>query len=137
MHECEHLECFVECAEAAGEQRKSVGLLHEVQLARKEIIQIDQFGIAFDCFVGPLLKWQTDVQTKAAFATGTTLGGAHDSVSAAGNHHVVMCNHFPSKIFRHFELWRIGQSPCRTKHGDFPQIPKWREHLRRVAHFFY
>ena len=66
-----------------------------------------------------------------------TLGCTHDSVTASGNHHEILRDHFPREILRHFELRRIGRSASRPKDGDLAQVLKRRKHLRCVAHLFY
>ena len=70
-------------------------------------------------------------------ATCTLLRRTHDSVTATGNHHEIVPDHFPREIFRQFVIGRIGRSACRPKNDHFSKMPKWRKNLRRVTHFFY
>jgi hypothetical protein len=65
-------------------------LLHKIQLTREEIIERNQFGIAFDEFVGLLLGWETNVKTETMRAAGAPLCCAHDSVAATRDYHEIV-----------------------------------------------
>ena len=137
LHEREHLERFIHCAETAGEKRESVCLFHEIQFAGEEVIEINQLRIALDNLVRALLEWETDVEPEAVFAAGATLCRAHDAFAAAGDDHVIVRDHFAREIFRHLEFGCAGQNAGRTKNDNLPEMVKGREDLRRVAHLFY
>src|SRR5207253_10099797 len=137
LHECKHLECFIECAKTPRKQRERMRLFHKVQFPREKIIEGNQLGIAFDDFVGSLFRWKPNVKPEAMRAARAPLCGSHDSVTATGDHHEIVRHYFPSEILRHFVLGRIGWSARRSKNGHFSQMLKWREDLGRVAHFFY
>ena len=74
-------------AEAAGEQRDGVRLLHEEQLAREEVVEVHQLRIAADDRVGGLLEGQADVDAEAVLAPGAALAGLHDAAAGAGDDH--------------------------------------------------
>ena len=84
-----------------------MSLLHEIEFAGKEVIQVNQFRIALDDFVGSLLKWQTDIKPEAVLAARATLRCAHDSVASPRNNHIVMRDHFPPEILRYLVIRRI------------------------------
>src|SRR5262249_54146108 len=100
--QCEHLKCFVECAEAAGEQRECVRLFHEGQFTGEEIIESNQFGIAFDDFVDSLLQREANVKAEAMRAACAPLCCSHDPVAATGDHHEIVRHDLSRKILCHF-----------------------------------
>ena len=98
LDEGQHLAAFVVRAEPAGEEGKGVGFLHEVEFAGEEVTEVDEFGVAGDPFVGPLLERQADVQAEAFFRARAFLRRAHDAVAAAGNDHPVVLDHAAGKL---------------------------------------
>src|SRR5438093_2918418 len=105
LHQSDDLESFIHRSEAARKKSKRVRFLHEVEFAREEVIEIDQLRIAFDHFIRLLLERQTNVQTKTVLSSRTALGRAHDSLTPAGNEHVVMRNHCSRDIFSDLRFW--------------------------------
>ena len=82
LQQREHLERFVERAEAAGQADDRVALLHEHQLAREEVLHVHQLGVAADDGVGDLLEGEHDVQAHRALAAGAAMAGFHDAAGA-------------------------------------------------------
>src|SRR3954447_3154439 len=68
LHQGERFEPFIHGSEAAGKKSESMRLLHEVQLAGEEVIEINQLGIPMNDFIGALLEGQPNVQTETVFA---------------------------------------------------------------------
>ena len=136
LHEREHLEAFVHRAEAAGEKRDGVRLLHEVQLAGEEIVEVHQLLVAVDRLVRRLLEGQPDVQSEAVLAARATLRCAHDAVAAAGHDHVAALAHLASKFFRCFEFLRILRGARAAEDGDLPALTVRRKDAARKAQLF-
>jgi CHAD domain-containing protein len=59
---------FIHRAEAAGKERHAVRLLHEVQLAGEEVVEVDQLRVAVDRLIRALLEGQPDIQAEAVLA---------------------------------------------------------------------
>jgi hypothetical protein len=71
LHEGEHLEAFIHRAEAAREERHAVRLLHEVQLAREEVVEIDQLRIAVDRLIRAAARRAAGYSAKAVLPART------------------------------------------------------------------
>src|SRR5215211_1351763 len=56
LHQRERLEAFVHRSEAARKKCERMCLLHEVELASEEIVEVDQLRVAMNRFVGALLE---------------------------------------------------------------------------------
>ena len=93
LDEGQGLEELVEGAEAPRKQTDGVRLLDEDHLAREEVAEVDQLRVAGDDDVGILLDWKPDVDTEGGFPTCASLGGAHDPVSGASDHHPTLGHH--------------------------------------------
>src|SRR5205814_9086494 len=122
LREGKDFEGFVHGAKAPGEKRKVVRFFHEVKFARKEVVEIDELPVAIDGDVRVLLKGKADVETKAVRAAGAPLGGAHDSLAASGNDHVILRHHLARKFFRGYVLRFTGWSARRSENADFAKL---------------
>src|SRR6266446_7415546 len=87
LHQRQALKPFVHRAETSWEESNSVGFLDEINFSREEIVEINEFRIALDNFIGLLLERQANIQAEAVLASRSPLGCAHDSISAAGDDH--------------------------------------------------
>src|SRR5207248_3275392 len=109
-------------SEATRKKCKRVRFLYEVEFAIEKVIEINQFWIAFDDFVGLLLEWQTNVEPETVLAPGASLGRTHDPIAAAGDDHIIARHHRSSEFLRHFRLRRIRTHSRRTKHNHFSKL---------------
>src|SRR6266540_2082367 len=66
LHQREQLERLVQRPETARKKREGVGLLEERYLAREEVLEVDQLGVALDEEVRLGLHWQPYRCTEAA-----------------------------------------------------------------------
>ena len=119
MHEGQDFEAFIHRAEAAGEKRDRMGLLHEVEFAGEEVVEVDELRVAVDDFVRALLEGQADVQTEAVFAAGAALRRAHDAIAAAGDHHVSVLAHLAREFLGGEELGRVRRRAALPKTQTF------------------
>src|SRR4029077_16145520 len=92
--------CVIKSAEASGKHCERMRLLHKIQLTCEEIIERNQFGIAFDEFVGLLLGWETNVKTETVCAACARLRRSHDSIAATGDHHEIVRHHLTREFLR-------------------------------------
>ena len=85
----ERLEQLVERPVAARKDHERVGVLHEHDLAREEVAELDA---EIDVRVEPLLHRQLDVAAdrQATAFLGATVGGRHDPRAAAGDDRVAL-----------------------------------------------
>src|SRR5689334_4292724 len=90
LHEREDLKRFIERTKAAGEQRKRMRFLNEIQFAGEKIMEIDELPVSFNRQIGTLFKGQPDIQSKAHVPSRAALGRTHDSVAPAGNDHEIL-----------------------------------------------
>ena len=61
--------------------------LHEDDLAREEVPEVDQLRIAGDGLIRGLFKGKPNIDAEGGIAARTALCRAHDSVARAGDHH--------------------------------------------------
>ena len=94
LHEGEDFEALVVRSKSAWEEGEGTGLLGEVQLAGKKIIEVDELWVAVNGGVGGLLEWEADIQSEALFCSGSGLGGAHDAIATACDEHVTGFDNF-------------------------------------------
>lgn len=94
LHEGEDFESLVVGSKSAWEEGEGTGLLGEVQLAGKKIIEVDELWVAVNGGVGGLLEWEPDIQSEALFCSGSGLGGAHDAIATACDEHVTGFDNF-------------------------------------------
>ena len=85
-----------------------MGFFYEVQFAREEVIEINQFWVALDDLIRALFKWQANIEPKTVFATGAALRRAHNAIASTGDDHVVLRHHFARKILGQFKFRRAG-----------------------------
>src|ERR1700728_3259993 len=84
LHQRQAFKAFIHRSKAAWKQGDGVGFLDEINFASKKIVEIDEFWIAINRFIGFLLEWQPDVQSEAICSPGAPLGGAHNTIAATG-----------------------------------------------------
>ena len=134
LEQGQHLESLVERPEAAGKKHEGAGLLHEAQLAGKEVIEVDELGVARDHGIGALLEGEPDVQPEALLRAGSLLGGAHDAVAPAGDDHELLL-HDPAREFPgqlKIRLLRTGSR--RSEDGHLAHLGVFPEDGGRVTH---
>ncbi|MNL47602.1 hypothetical protein D3C87_1703980 [compost metagenome] len=56
LDQCQHFQCFIQCAETTRAQHQRIGFLDEEQLAGKEEVEGQQVGRAVDGRVGVLFE---------------------------------------------------------------------------------
>ena len=96
LHQCQHFQHFIQRAKPARAHHQCIGFLGEEQFAGKEKVKRQHIGRAIDGGVGPLLKWQGDIEPQAVGQARAFMGRGHDACAAAGDdHHVVFCQHGP------------------------------------------
>ena len=93
LHQRQQLEPLVHRAEAAGQQHERVGLLHERDLAREEVLEVDQLGVAGDEPVGALLRRQLDAHAEAVRCARALVPRRHDPRTRARDHHPAAVRH--------------------------------------------
>ena len=118
-------ECFkdlIHGSKAAREAGHCVGVTQEHQLARKEVFETDEFGIALDDVVGVGFKWQADGKTEARFTAWSFVPGLHDSHASAGDGHPSLGSHQSTKLARCCVVRMGFGSPCTSKDGDLAHV---------------
>ena len=88
LHEGEDFEALVVRSKSAWEEGEGTGLLGEVQLAGKKIIEVDELWVAMDGRVGRLFEWEPDIESETLLGPCPRLGGAHDAIATACDEHV-------------------------------------------------
>ncbi len=94
LHEGEDFEALVMRSKSAREESKGTGLLGEVQLAGKKIIEVDELWVAMDGRVGRLFEREPNIESETFLGTGSSLGGAHDAIATACDEHVAGFDNF-------------------------------------------
>ena len=131
-------ECFkdlIHRSKAAGEAGHCVGVTQEHELAREEVFETDEFGIALDDVVGVGFKWQADRKAKARFTAWSFVPGLHDSHASAGDGHPSLGGHQSTKLARCCVVRMGFGSPCTSKDGDLAHVLPAVKDPVRSAHF--
>ena len=83
LHERQQLERFVERAEAAGKQHERVRFLHERDLAREEVPEVDELRVVGEELRGAGFERQTDADAERVRGTRAFDAGLHDPGTGA------------------------------------------------------
>ena len=113
----QHLQRFIQGAEAARAEHQGIGLLDEEQLAQEEEVEGQQVVAALDRGIGALLEGQGDVEAQAVVAPGALMGGGHDAAAGAGDHHQVVARQGGAQLQGHGVQRVVGGGcvPSRTR----------------------
>ena len=133
LHERENFKSFIMRPKAPWKQCKGIGLLCEIQFARKKVIKIDEFWITMNGRIRRLFKRKANVETKALFRTRALLGRAHDSISAAGDDHVSVFHNLFAEIHGLLVFFLILTSTGTSKDSNFAHTIVFRKDTRCVT----
>ena len=100
LDEHEGFKDFIHGAKATGETHNRFGMVDEHQLPRKEVPEVDQFGITLDDFIGRRLERKTNGQPKGTFPTWALMTGLHDAVAGTGDGHPALFGHAAAEFHR-------------------------------------
>ena len=67
LDERQHLKTFIHRAEAPGKESERECLLHQVQFAGEEVIEVYELAVAIDNRVSPLFEREPNVEAEAIF----------------------------------------------------------------------
>ena len=85
LQQRQHFQRFVQRAESAGQTDDGVAFLDEHQLAREEVLHVDQLVVAGNDRVGLLLEGEHDVQPHRVLAAGAAMPRLHDAAGRPGD----------------------------------------------------
>ena len=122
LHQRQAFETFILRAEATRKKHEGVGLFHEIDLAREEVIEIDELLVAVDRFVGPLFEGQQNVQAESVVASRTLLRGTHDPVTTASDNHEPALDNLAPQFLRHFEFRSFRRKAGGSENGDLASV---------------
>src|SRR5262245_14806780 len=132
LNEGQCLEAFVERAEPAGKEHDRMHFFDEQELARKEVLEVDELLVLGNDRIGVLLEGEHDVQSERHLAAGAGVPGLHDASAAAGDDHPAAGRHLAVEFLAHFVDSPIRRGPRRTKHRYFSDEAKGLEDLEGV-----
>src|ERR1051326_1481763 len=136
LSEREDLEAFIERTEAAWEKYNGVGLFHEEQLAREEVLEVHELlAIAGNDGVGVLLERQQNVDADAVLATSADMPGFHDAARRAGDDHVFELGHAAAKLNGDLIGWCLWPQARRPEYRDLAPPAVRSEDLEAIAEF--
>ena len=109
-------------------------MVDEHQLPRKEVPEVDQFGIPLDDFIGRRLERKTNGQPKGTFPTWALMTGLHDAVAGTGDGHPALFGHAAAEFHRGEVIGVVLGRAGRAEDRDFANIFPAMEDVVGVPH---
>ena len=109
-------------------------MCQEHQLAREEVLEVDELGIALDDVVGVGLEGQADRQAEARLPCRPLVAGLHDAHAGAGDRHPVLCGHQAAELARRGVVGVVLRRARAAEDRDLAHALPAVEHLVGIAH---
>ncbi len=135
LKECQHFQCFVECAKPSRQTDQGMALFHEHQLAREKVLHVHQFMVTGDDRIRFLFKGEQDVEPHRVRAARSQMPRFHDATGGTRHHEPVLVRHGFAELHRLLVGRFVRARAGRPEDRDFAMTSVRGKDLEGVTQF--